>query len=63
MYYIIRVWDGDKLQYEQEFPPELEDNEAKARKNFDRMKKLWPECEVKFISQPTLIYQSISIYE
>jgi hypothetical protein len=51
MYYVVRVWDEDKLIYEQEFPPELKDNEKKAKKNYDHMVMLWPEYKVTYTSQ------------
>lgn len=56
MYYIVRVWEGDKLQYEQEFPPEIEENEDKALMNYDKMELLWPECKVSFTSQAISTY-------
>lgn len=56
MYYIVRVWDGTELEYEQEFPPELKDNEIRARRNFDSMKRLYPGYKVSFTSQAVSIY-------
>jgi hypothetical protein len=57
MYYIVRVWNGDKLEYEQEFPPELPNNKSKALKNLEHMNELFPEYQTSFTSQAVSIYR------